>query len=83
MKNSTLRKFSSPLAPAEKDSEKLLMEKMGMSKKEIREVSFKYGVSPSKLLELMQLSKYEFIYNGRVPGQCEPCRTVMGVKLGN
>ena len=83
MKNYTLRKFSSPLSAAEKDSEKVLMEKMGMSKKEIREVYSKYGVSASKLLEIMQLSKYEFIYTGRVPGQCEPCMMITKMKLAN
>jgi hypothetical protein len=83
MKNSTLRKFSSPLAAVEKDSEKILMEKMGMSKREIREVYLKYGVNASKLLEIMQLSKYQFIYTGKVPGQCEPCMVITKMKLAN
>ncbi len=72
MKNSSLRQFPS-LSSAEKQSESLLMEKMGMSKREIREVYLKYGVPASKLVELMQLSKYPFVYSGKVPGQCEPC----------
>jgi len=63
------------LAPAEKASVKLLMEKMGMSKKEIGEVALKYGVCASKLIELMQMSKYQFVYTGKVAGQCEPCHT--------
>jgi len=44
-----------------------------MSKREVREVYLKYGVTASKLVELMQLSKYQFIYNGKVEGICEPC----------
>ena len=60
-------------APSEKTSQKLLMEKMGLSKKEFHEITDVYGVSASKLLEIMQLSKYQFIFTGKVPGQCEPC----------
>lgn len=71
-KNATQKALS--LSAAEKNSEKILMEKMGMTKKEVNEVFSKYGVSASKLVELMQLSKYQFVYNGKVPGQCEPCR---------
>ena len=48
--------------PHEENSQTLLMEKMGMSKREIQEVYLKYGVTASKLVELMQLSKYQFIY---------------------
>lgn len=76
MKNSTHSKQSAWQKTAEKNSEKLLMEKMGMSKKEINEVYSKYGVSALKLVEIMQLSKYQFVYTGRVPGQCEPCHSV-------
>ena len=47
-----------------------------MSKSEIHEVYLKYGVTASKLVELMQLSKYQFIYTGRVAGQCEPCMVI-------
>ena len=61
------------LTPAEKKCVKLLMEKMGMSKREVEEINNKYGVSASKLVELMQLSKYQFVYTARTPGQCEPC----------
>lgn len=57
----------------EMNSEKILMEKMGMSRREMKEVYLKYGVPASKLIELMQLSKYQFVYAGKVPGQCEPC----------
>lgn len=69
MKNSTSKLASY----AEKKSENILMEKMGMSKREVREVYVKYGVSASKLVELMQLSKYQFVYSGKVSGQCENC----------
>ena len=64
MKNSTPSRQSAWLKTAEKNSEKILMEKMGMSKKEVQEVYSKYGVSALKLVELMQLSKYQFVYNG-------------------
>lgn len=46
---------------SEKDSEKLLIEKMELSKRELREIEELYGVSASKILETMQLSKYGFI----------------------
>lgn len=75
MKNST-QGITSPRSLQEKKSETLLMQKMGMSKKEIREVYLKYGVSASKLVELMQLSKYQFVYTGKIEGQCEPCTTI-------
>lgn len=75
MKNSILNSVSF-LSDADQNSEKILLEKMGMSRKEIREVYNKYGVGPAKLVELMQLSKYQFIYSGRVAGQCEPCMMV-------
>jgi hypothetical protein len=57
----------------EKNSQKLLMEKMGLSQKEFHEIRSVYGVKASQLLEIMQLSKYQFIFTGKVPGQCEPC----------
>ena len=65
-------------ATSEKDSQKLLIEKMGLSKKEFHEITDFYGVSASKLLEIMQLSKYQFIFTGKVPGQCEPCHHLGG-----
>jgi hypothetical protein len=74
MKNASARKHTS-FAPSEKESARLLMEKMGLSKKEMQEIHTKYGVHPSKLIELMQLSKYPFIYTGKAEGQCEPCFT--------
>jgi len=75
MKNPLQRQVSS-LLHVEKRSELLLIEKMGMSKREIHEVYLKYGVTASKLVELMQLSKYQFIYTGKVDGLCEPCTLV-------
>ena len=54
----------------------MLMEKMGITKKEVEEVNIKYGVSASKLVELMQLSKYQFVYTDHTPGQCYPCTTL-------
>lgn len=72
MKNSTQNE-SALFDFAEIDSEKILMDKMGMSRREVKEVYLKYGVPASKLIELMQLSKYQFVYSGKVPGQCEPC----------
>jgi len=75
MKSSTQSRVHS-LSPAEKKSESLLIEKMGMSKREIREVYQKYGVTASQLIELMQLSKYQFVFTGKVAGQCEACMTI-------
>jgi hypothetical protein len=75
MKNSTPKKAIA-LSSDDKQSETLLVEKMGMSRREIREVYLKYGVSASKLVELMQLSKYQFIYTGKVEGQCQPCTVI-------
>ena len=81
MKNSTQK--NPALSSAEKKSENLLIEKMGMSKKEIREVYLKYGVTASKLVELMQLSKYQFVYSGKVEGQCEPCMMTTKLRVAN
>lgn len=75
MKNST-PKLASSSSSAEKKSENILVEKMGMSKREVREVYTKYGVTASKLVELMQLSKYQFVYSGKISGQCETCMMV-------
>jgi hypothetical protein len=75
MKNSIQREILSP-SFIERKSESLLIEKMGMSKEEIHEVYLQYGVTASKLVELMQLSKYQFVYTGKVDGQCEPCMMI-------
>lgn len=82
MKNSTQKKSFS-LSAGEKKSEDLLVEKMGMSKKEIREIYLKYGVTASKLVELMQLSKYQFVYSGKVDGQCEPCMMTRKLRVAS
>jgi len=49
------------LISTEKNSIKLLMEKMIVSRKEIQEINNRYGVSATQMIELMQLSKYEFV----------------------
>lgn len=81
MNNST-RKNNSVIS-AEKKSEKLLLKKMGLSQKEFREIRLKYGVNASRLIELMQLSKYQFIYTGKAPGQCEPCMMIRRFAVEN
>lgn len=68
------------IAEVENQSVKQLMEKMGMSQKEIREIKNNYGVSAARLLELMQMSKYPFVYPGRVAGQCDPCRSLGNIR---
>lgn len=62
-----------PLSASELKSENLLALRMGVSTKEIREIYQRYGVSASQLVELMQLSKYAFLYSGQVQGRCQPC----------
>jgi hypothetical protein len=79
MKNSLQKEILSP-SFIEKKSESLLIEKMGMSKEEICEVYSQYGVTASKLVELMQLSKYQFVHTGKIDGQCEPCMTITKLK---
>jgi len=65
---------------AELQSETLLTEKMGVSLREIREVYLRYGVTASRLVELMQLSKYQFVYTGKIDGLCEPCTVITRVQ---
>lgn len=65
------------MAAIEKVSEKILTEKMGLTRGEFREINDVYGVNATQLLELMRLSKYQFVFPGKVPGQCEPCKMVM------
>lgn len=79
MKKFAQREILSP-SFLEKKSEILLIEKMGMSKEEIWEVYAQYGVTASKLVELMQLSKYQFVYTGKIDGQCEPCMMITKLK---
>jgi hypothetical protein len=78
MKNAIQK--SPDLFHTEKESENLLVEKMGMTQREIHEVYLKYGVTASQLVELMQLSKYQFVYTGKIDGLCEPCTVIN--KLG-
>ena len=66
------------LLAEEKKSAKLLIEKMGMPKKELKQISEIYGVSAFQLLELMQYSKYQFVYKEPAPEQCKPCKTSPG-----
>lgn len=54
----------------ENQSEKILLEKMGISYAEYLEIKNMYGVSATKVLELMQLSKYQFVFPNKVDGQC-------------
>lgn len=58
--------------PVEKQSIQLLIDKMGLSRKEVLEISNKYGVSAAQLVERMQLSKYQFVY-ASAKSICMPC----------
>lgn len=62
-----------PINPLEKKSVQILVDKMGLTKKEIREISDKYGVSAAQLVERMQLSKYRFVYAEEEMMRCAPC----------
>jgi hypothetical protein len=55
MEKLQLRKKTLTLSACEKASTKLLMEKMGVSKDEVAEITSIYGVDASRLLEVMQL----------------------------
>lgn len=46
----------------EKKSEEILIEKMGLPKKELEQINDIYGVTATQIVEFMQLSKYKFIY---------------------
>jgi glycerol-3-phosphate dehydrogenase len=46
----------------EKSSAKLLMNKMGLTKREYEEISAKYGVNASKLIEVMQMGRYRYVH---------------------
>jgi hypothetical protein len=47
------------------------MQNMGLSDEEYQEITQVYGVSATRLLELMKLSKYNFIFPSKTPGQCD------------
>lgn len=66
MNNNTQKKPS--LKAAEKESAKFLMEKMGLPKKELDEISTLYGVSAFQMMEVMQYSKYRFIQTDNMAG---------------
>jgi|GEM_PF-5720303 len=68
--------------PQERKSVQLLIDKMGLTKKEIREISDKYGVSAAQLVERMQLSKYRFVYSERNAARCAPCTAPMNNRGG-
>lgn len=77
MKANTKKK-TAVLSASEKRSVEFLMEKMGVSKKEIQEISRHSGVPASKMIELMQLSKYEFVNKIEEKGKCRPCSNITG-----
>ncbi|MGZ3848650.1 MAG: hypothetical protein ACXVMS_12130 [Flavisolibacter sp.] len=74
MKTHYTRKRLPSAASIETASEKIIMEKMGLSPEEYREINDVYGVSATRLLELMQLSKYAFIFPLKTPGKCDICQ---------
>lgn len=49
---------------SENKSEKLLLEKMGISYLEFLEVKNMYGVDSKILLKLLQVSKYSYVFPG-------------------
>ena len=77
MKTFYPRKKLPSAAAIEVASQKILIEKMGLTQEEFEEVNVFYGVSAAKLLELMQLSRYQFILSDKIAGQCEPCKMVV------
>jgi hypothetical protein len=82
MKPSTTGRIPTP-PYSEQQSEALLKQKMGLSGREIQEVYLKYGVSAARLVELMQLSKYQFVYTGKIEGLCEPCTIIRKIQPSN
>jgi len=71
-------KKSLRLTASEKRSAEFLMEKMNISRKELKEIRESYGVSFTKIVEIMQLSKYAFVVSDDLPGRCQPCKTGPG-----
>jgi hypothetical protein len=47
---------------------------MGISRKELLEINSKSGVNFSTMIEVMQLSKYEFVFKEELHGSCQPCK---------
>ena len=66
---SNVKKTTVPSIASEKTSAKLLMKKMGIPKKDLRDISHLYGVSFTKIVEVIQLNKY------KAPGYPDPCKT--------
>jgi hypothetical protein len=56
---SNLKKSPLSLSASEIGSAKFLMKKMGIPKKELREIRTLYGVSFTKIVELMKSGKYK------------------------
>ena len=63
------KKTTVPSISSEKTSAKLLMKKMGIPKKDLKDMSNLYGISFTKIVELMQLSKYKATAH---PEPCDP-----------
>lgn len=59
---------SASLKAEEKKSAQLLIERMGLAKKELELISDQYGVSALQLVELIQYSKYQFVYTDKMTG---------------
>jgi hypothetical protein len=71
MKTSFTKKRLLSAAAIETASEQIIMQNMGLSDEEYQEITQVYGVSATRLLELMKLSKYSFIFPSKAPGQCD------------
>jgi hypothetical protein len=61
------------LLEEEKKSAQLLIEKIGLNEKELREISYQYGVSAAQLVEIIQYSKYQFPVQQERSNHCQPC----------
>jgi hypothetical protein len=71
MKTSFTKKRLLSASAIETASEQIIMQHMGLSDEEYKEITQVYGVSATRLLELMKLSKYNFIFPSKTPGQCD------------
>lgn len=65
--------FSLPLS--ETEAVNFLVEKMGITKKEFKELYSKSGVSATQMIEVMRYSKYQFIHQDETP-RCLPCKAI-------
>lgn len=50
----------------EKKSKDILIEKMGLPKKELEQINELYGVTAAQLVEFMQYSKYQFVFENKL-----------------